>query len=63
MADTPLQGYAVVPDSGTQVPSPCGTEESNEGKGRATGFARRRFSPGPIKDFDEQKDSLKKKGY
>ena len=59
-----LDGYKPVPDSGTQVPSPCGTEEANEGKAAGGNkWAKRKFSPGPMQDFDEQKDSLKKGGY
>jgi len=62
--DTPIRGYMPVPDSGTQVPSPCGTEEANEGKASGGNkWAKRRFSPGPIQDYDEQKDRLKKGGY
>ena len=58
MADY-LQGYSVVPDAGTQIPSPCGTEEA--GEGNASGgnkWAKRKFSAGPIKDYDETLDSL-----
>ena len=46
MADY-LQGYQTVPDSGTEVPSPCGTEEANEGKGSDNRWAKRKFSAGP----------------
>ena len=62
MADY-LQGYQTVPDSGTQLPSPCGTEEANEGKASGGNkWAKRKFSPGPVRDFDETKDTLKKAG-
>lgn len=59
---TYLDGYSTVPDSGTQIPSPCGTEEANEGKASGGNrWARRKFSPGPIQDYDEKLDSLKGK--
>jgi hypothetical protein len=60
-----LDGYQTVPDSGTQLPTPCGTEEANEGKAAGGNkWAKRRFTAGPIRDYDESKDalgSLKKK--
>ena len=63
MADN-LSGYRPVPDAGTQVPSPCGTEEANEGKAAGGNkWAKRKFSPGPVIDYDESLDSLPKKGY
>lgn len=47
MADY-VNGYQTVPDSGTQVPSTCGTEEQNEGKASGGNkWAKRKFSPGP----------------
>ena len=56
-----LDGYKPVGDAGQQVPSPCGTEEANEGPGPGTatrGWAKRKFSPGPVIDYDESLDSL-----
>jgi hypothetical protein len=47
MADY-LQGYQSVPDSGTQLPTPCGTEEANEGKASGGNkWAKRKFKAGP----------------
>ena len=59
-----MDGYKPVADGGTQVPSPCGTEEANEGPvgGTATkGWAKRKFRPGPVIDYDEGLDSLPSK--
>jgi hypothetical protein len=56
-----LDGYQTVPDSGTQLPTPCGTEEANEGKASGGNkWAKRRFTAGPIIDYDESLDSFGK---
>lgn len=55
-----VKNYAVVPDAGTPIPTPCGTEEANEGKAKGGNkWAMRKFTEGPIKDYDEKLDSLK----
>jgi hypothetical protein len=46
MADY-LQGYQTVPDSGTPIPAPCGTEEANEGKGTDNRWAKRKYRSAP----------------
>jgi hypothetical protein len=45
-----LWGFRVVADAGTQLPTPCGTEEANEGDASAAGnkWAKRKFKAGPI---------------
>ena len=47
-----LQGYQTVPDSGTPIPSPCGTEEANEGNASAAGnkWAKRKYRAAPADD-------------
>ena len=44
-----LQGYQTVPDSGTPIPAPCGTEEANEGTASAAGnkWAKRKYRSAP----------------
>jgi len=61
MPDVPdyCRGYQPVPDSGTPLPTPCGTEEANEGTASGGNrWARRKFKAGPIIDYDETKDSF-----
>jgi hypothetical protein len=36
------KGYRVVPDAGTPVPSPRGTEVANEGKASSNKWAKRK---------------------
>jgi len=51
------RGYSTVADSGTQIPSPCGTEEANEGTASGGNkWAKRKFSAGPVIDYDESLD-------
>jgi hypothetical protein len=58
-----LDGYQTVPDSGTQLPTPCGTEEANEGKASGGNkWAKRKFTAGPIQDYDETLDAFGSKG-
>jgi hypothetical protein len=46
MADY-LDGYQTVPDSGGTLPTPCGTEEANEGKAKGGNkWAKRKFATG-----------------
>ena len=55
-----IDGYKPVPDAGAQLPTPCGTEEANERTAKGGNkWAKRKFSAGPIMDYDESKDSLK----
>jgi hypothetical protein len=61
-----MDGYKPVRDSGERVPSPCGTEEANEGPGAGTAtkdWAKRKFTPGPVIDYDEGLDSLPDKKH
>jgi len=65
-----MDGYKPIKDSGERVPSPCGTEEANEAfskqKGSGTAgddWSQRKFTPGPVIDYDEGKDSLPDKKH